>query len=136
MCNHVNIHVISFFIYVLIILMFVLWCCYLYLIVIYWCILFIWIPRKKIAKKETSQVQFVISFFGMNVVIFRVHFFLSVHVVDFIFWVCISWIWNNRVAQDYFFTISLKRGSVKILAWSSISPESQTKSKFKVTASR
>ena len=40
------------------------------------------------------------------------------------------------MARVYCFTISQKRGSVEILAQSSIFPESQTKVNFKVTASR
>ena len=40
------------------------------------------------------------------------------------------------MARDYYFTIVQKKGSVEILAQSSISPESQTKVDFKVTVSR
>ena len=39
------------------------------------------------------------------------------------------------MARDYYFTISLKRGPVEILARSSISPGSQDKVNFKVTTS-
>ena len=38
------------------------------------------------------------------------------------------------MAQDYYFTISQKRGSVEILARSSISLKSQTEVNFKVIA--
>ena len=58
---------------------------------------------------------------------------LNVRVMFFFF--------SNKVGiialtRNYYFTISLKGGSVEILARSSIFPESQTKVNVKVTASR
>ena len=34
--------------------------------------------------------------------------FLSMHVPNFMFWVCMLWNWNDYMVRDYYFTISRK----------------------------
>ena len=115
-------HVNTWYLYCGVVFIFI--CCLLTRLV-YW-------NSQKITKKRksiTSAVCCFFLYFGMNEIIFML-MFLSMHVVNFMFWICMLGIWNSQ------WLITRKRGSVEILAQSSISSESQTKVNFKVTASR
>ena len=93
-------------------------------------------------KKDKSDINSIsLSYFTLwykwNNFVFRL-FFITMHVLNFVFWICVICFnnWNGHMARVYYFTISRKRGSVEILAQSSIFPESQIKANFKVIASR
>ena len=92
-----------------------------------------WIDRKYHKRKFYQSVFCLFTHFGMIEIIF-VLMFLSMHVVNFMFWVYMLWNWNSHMARNYHFTISLKKGLVKILTRFSISPVFQTKVNFKVIA--
>ena len=47
-------------------------------------------------KNPTDSICCLFTYFGMNKVILRVYVFLSMHVVNFMFWVCMLWIWNSQ----------------------------------------
>ena len=97
--------------------MFVLGCliyiiCYLLTRFVYWI-------HRKIAKKESSrQVRFcLITYFGVSKAILRVYLFTSMHVLNFVFWICVI-CFNNGIGmivwfRVYYFTISRKGVSWK-----------------------
>ena len=89
---------------------------------------FVYLNQTENSKKESSiQTRLgVCTYFGMNettfVFMFLIHacsefHFLSMHVINL----------EQSMTRDYYFTISRKRGSMEILARSSISPEFQLK---------
>ena len=53
---------------------------------------------QKIAKKENpiNLICCLFTYFSMNGIIFVLMFLLSMHVVNFMFWICMLWIWNNQ----------------------------------------
>ena len=102
---------------------------------------FFWKFTENSKKKQfhTSSTCCLISHFGMNKTISCIYVFVYMHVLNFMFWVCMICV-NNEFGiingLGLLFYDLPKKGSVKILARSSISPEFQTKANFKVTASR
>ena len=91
---------------------------YLYLFVCYLLTrLVYWINRKKKFYQSDLLSLYVFWYDWDN---FRAYVFLSMHVVNFMFWVNMLWNWISHMARNYHFTISLKRGPMKILARSSI----------------
>ena len=100
-----------------------------------------WNPRK-IAKKKVRYKLDSLSFFTLRYewVNTCVYVFTSMHMLDFMFQICVVCInnkkWNNRMTRGYYFTISRERSAIEILVRSSIFSEFQTKVDFKVTAFR
>ena len=77
---------------------------YLYLFVIYWLVWFIEFTEN--SKREGSrQVRFcLITYFGMNKAILRVYLFTSMHVLNFVFWICVI-CFNNGIRTIVWFGV-------------------------------
>ena len=74
-------------------------------------------PQKKIAKRKFDTSPFLSYYiFGMNKASLRIYLLTSIHVLNFVFWICVI-CFSDKIGMSIWLEIIISRSSAKGVPW-------------------
>ena len=73
---------------------------------------------QKIAKRKSdiNLIHYLTSHFGTNKTILRVYLFTSMHVLNFVYWICVT-CFSNKIGMNMWLEIIILRSPEKGVSW-------------------